>query len=543
MTRTENGGESMSQKEQIYFGGEIYTVDGARPTAEALAVRDGWIVAVGSKKDCQATLGTNPEEIDLGGRALLPGFFDTHLHPILVVYYDLNLDLHGIGTIIALQDKIRETSRLKEKEAWIIGLQLDDHGLLDGRLPNRHDMDAACSDRPVMVVTFDGHRVIANTKAIEEAGISAATPDPAGGKIDRESNGYPAGVFRETGAQLMLGKMPPLNMDLFINGAAVSWKKFAARGITSIGAVLQTDEEGPSGPHGAIELAGMELLLESMPVNVYGLLIAHDVNQIRAARKTGLHRRDAGGHHIGTYKIFSDGTFQAFTAYMKEGYADQPDKRGILVLHPEEIYRRMVEAHQEGLQIAVHAIGDGANQTCIDLFKRLLKEYPREDHRHRLEHASQLDAAMIDDIARLGLVVSTQPLFIHQEKQWLHKRLGAARTKYTYAFRSLVDAGVRVAGASDTPITSGDVLHAIQCCVTREGFEPQQALTAAQAVQMFTLDAAYAQFEEKIKGSLSVGKRADMVILSANPVSAAPEKIRDIRVVQTICGGKTTFKE
>jgi predicted amidohydrolase YtcJ len=214
-----------------------------------------------------------------------------------------------------------------------------------------------------------------------------------------------------------------------------------------------------------------------------------------------------------------------------------------MTLEREEIYRRMVEGHQAGLQIAIHAIGDAANQTCIDLYDRLLKEYPRKDHRHRLEHASQLDAGMIDAIVRLGLVVSTQPLFIHQEKKWLHKRMGRERSPWTYPFRSLVDAGVKVAGASDGPITSGDVLHAIQCCITREGFEPQQGLTAAQAVRMFTLDAAYAQFEDTVKGSLSIGKRADMVILSANPVSVPIEKIRDIRVRRTICGGKVVFEE
>jgi predicted amidohydrolase YtcJ len=533
----------MTQGEQLYFGGEIYTVDETRPTAEAVSVKDGRIVAVGSKKECQAALGKNHETVDLNGGALLPGFIDTHLHPLLLVYFDLNVDLHDIDTIKALQDKIRDTAKRKDKDSWIIGLQLDDHSLRDARLPNRHDIDTACSDRPVLIVAFDGHRVITNTQAIEAAGMTAATPDPAGGLIDRESDGYPTGVFRETAAHFMMGKMPPPSMDLFINGAAESFRKIAARGITSIGVVLQTDEEGPSGPQGALELAGMELLLGQMPANVYCMLIAHDVNQILAAQKTGLHSQEAGSHHIGGLKIYSDGTFQALTAYMKEPYADQPDKRGILTLEREEIYRRMVEGHKAGLQLAIHAIGDAANQTCIDLYDRLLKEYPRKDHRHRLEHASQLDAGMIDAIVRLGLVVSTQPLFIHQEKKWLHKRMGRERVPWTYAFRSLVDAGVKVAGASDGPITSGDVLHAIQCCITREGFEPQQGLTAAQAVRMFTLDAAYAQFEDTVKGSLSVGKRADMVILSANPVAVPIEKIRDIRVRRTICGGKVVFEE
>jgi hypothetical protein len=198
----------------------------------------------------------------------------------------------------------------------------------------------------------------------------------------------------------------------------------------------------------------------------------------------------------------------------------------------------MVFAHQAGLQVCIHAIGDIGNRKVIDLYDRLLKEYPRDDHRHRIEHASLLDASMLADMVRLGLVVSTQPLFIHSEKHWLHKRLGPDRTAWTYPYRSLLKAGVTVAGASDCPVESTDVIHAIACCVTREGFEPAQAIAPEQALRMFTIAAAYAQFEESVKGSLSVGKRADMVILSANPASVLPDEIMSIRVERTICGGK-----
>jgi predicted amidohydrolase YtcJ len=226
---------------------------------------------------------------------------------------------------------------------------------------------------------------------------------------------------------------------------------------------------------------------------------------------------------------------------MEEPYTDQPDTRGFLTTSSEEIYRRMVLAHRAGLQVAVHAIGDAANRTCVELFDRLLREYPGKDRRHRLEHASQLSRELISEIARLGLVVSTQPSYIDSEKHWLHQRLGRDRTRWTYPFRSLLEAGVKVAGASDGPIESVDVLHAIHCCVTREGFEPQQCITAAQAIRMYTLDAAYAQFEDGVKGSISPGKRADLVVLSTNPVSVAPQDIRDIEVEMTVSGGKTIY--
>jgi predicted amidohydrolase YtcJ len=198
-------------------------------------------------------------------------------------------------------------------------------------------------------------------------------------------------------------------------------------------------------------------------------------------------------------------------------------------------------AHRAGFQVAIHAIGDAANRLCVNLYQRLLSQYPRADHRHRLEHASILDPDTIRKASRLGLVVSTQPMFIHSEKHWLLKRLGPARTPHTYPFRSLLAAGIKVAGASDAPVESHNVLHALQACVTREGFEPSQAISAEEAVRMFTLDAAYAQFEDAFKGSIAVGKVADLVALSANPVRVAPERIKDIRVLWTVRGGITIF--
>jgi len=528
----------MSEKGQLYFGGKIYTVDDSRPTAEAVAVKNGRIVAVGSESDCRSALGPQFEPVDLRGRALLPGFIDTHLHPVMMTYFDMNADLRDVKSIKDLQNKMGDLARSAPPGAWVVGLNFDEQSLDEPRFLTRRELDVAGPDCPLIVIKHDGHTVMANTKAIEAAGISASTKNPEGGVIDREHDGYPAGPFRETASKLILGAMPMPEINSFVAGAKATFGKIIAHGITSAGVVLQACEEGPAGASGAFEVLAMQLLLEHVPFNMYGLLIAREIEKFDAARKTGLHQQELGGHRIGGYKIFAaDGTFGSCTAYMREPFTDQPDKRGFLVIESEEIYRRMEIAHKAGLQIAIHAIGDAANRVCIDLYNRLLKKYPRENHRHRLEHASILDAEMIADIARLGLVISTQPMFIHSEKHWLHKRLGADRAKWTYPFRAILDGGIKLAGASDAPVESTEVLHAIQCCVTREGFEPQQGISVAEAIRMFTINAAYAQFEETVKGSISVGKRADMVILSENPVSVPPEEIRNIRVEQTIVGG------
>ncbi len=533
----------MSGQEQLYYGGEIYTVDENLPRAEALAIINGRIAAVGSLAHCREALGAGCETFDLGGSALLPGFIDTHLHPTLMVYYDLNLNLSGVRSISELQAAVRGEAAKEQAAPWVLGLQLDDQALADGEMPSRRHLDAACAAKPVVVVTYDGHRVLANTRAMEAAGITGETPDPAGGKIEREPDGSPAGILHETAAQLLLSQVPLPDLDYLLEGAGRTYHGLAARGITSAGVILQTGKEGPAGANGAFDVPFLQMTLDRLPVNLYGMLIAADMDAVTAARQSGLHQEETRiGRRVGAVKLFCDGTLQAGTAFMFRPYADQPGNRGFMVLGEEELYHRMEAAHTAGLQIAVHAIGDAANRICVGLYERLLAEHPREDHRHRLEHASVLDPRLIRDIARLGLVVSSQPIFIHTEKHWLHRRLGPERAGWTYPYKSLVEAGVRVAGASDAPICPPDVLHALQCCVTREGFETRQSLTAAEAVRIYTLDAAYAQFEEQVKGSLSVGKRADMVVLSANPVSVPPDQIGAIRVLRTICGGRTIFQ-
>lgn len=533
----------MSEKGQLYFGGDIYTVDEVCPETEAVAVRDGKIVAVGSESDCRSALGDDYEPVDLGGKALLPGFIDTHLHPTGIATYEMFGDLRGVATKDELIERIREFDRKDTSAKWVVALQFEDNKFKEPRLPTRHVLDVACPDRPTIIVTYDGHTVIANTRAIEATEITASTENPEGGTIEREPDGYPAGPFRETAVQYPLGAMPMPEMEKITEAVKVTFKKIASHGIASAGIILQTDEEGVFGKQGQYDILLMTALLDIIPINLYSILVAHDLEPIEAARKTGLHVQEIGaGHTISGLKFWADGTFGSCTAYMSRPFSDQPDKRGSLLHSEEEMYRRMVWAHKAGLQIAVHVIGDAACRTIVGLFEQLLKEYPRADHRHRLEHASLLDSDLVADIARLGLVVSTSAIFIHAEKDWLYKRLGEERAKWTYPLRALVGAGIKVAGQSDAPIASLDVLHAIQCAVTREGFESQQGITTAEAIRMYTIDAAYAQFEESVKGSINVGKRADFIVLSDNPVRVPTEQIRDIRVERTIVGGKVIYK-
>ena len=525
----------------LFFGGDIYTVDDAQPTAEAVAERDGIIVAVGSRAECRAALGSAAEEIDLRGATLMPSFIDTHLHPLMLIYYDRNVNLRGVSTLAEVQERLRQTVAQRPVGEWIVGLDFDEQELAERRLPTRHDLDAVCADRPVVLVKHDGHMVIANTAAMLAAGIHAATDNPSGGVIDREPDGHPAGPFREMAASLIHSAMPLPSLDDFAAGATFTATKLASQGITSVGGVMQTGEHGPIGAAGALEVPLLSMLAAQFPLPIYGIVFAEDAAAVETARQTPLHRPEPGESRIAAVKIIADGSFGSGTAFMFAPFADLPGQSGFLLLPVDELYRHMVFAHQAGLQLCIHAIGDAANRTCIDLFDRLLREYPRRDHRHRIEHASVLDAQMIADIARLELICSVSPMFVETEKGWLHRRLGAERARWTYPFRSLLNAGVKIVGASDGPVETTDVLSAMQAAVTRGGFETQERISVAEAVRMYTIDAAYAHFEEQVKGSVTVGKRADLVVLNRNPLRVAPDEIGAIRVNQTWLRGQRIF--
>lgn len=528
----------------LYAGGQVVTLEAAQPVAEALATLRGRILHVGSAATCRAALqragATQVAQVHLAGRCLLPGFIDTHLHPIALLYFDMNADLRPVRSIAALQETLRRAARALPPGEWLVGLQLEDEALAERRLPTASEIDAACPDRPVVLLEHDGHSAVGNGAALAEAGITPTTADPPAGRFGRDAQGAPNGPCFETAARLLFGAVPQPSVERLARTARATFAGLAARGITSAGVVLQTDAEGPGGEAGRFESLAMQLLLEHACFATYAILIGADVEAAIAARSSPLHD-PAAGRRVGGFKIFADGTFGSCTAHMREAFSDRAGERGLATLSSAELLERMRQAHAAGLQICVHAIGDAAIDDCIGLFEKILAESPRRDHRHRIEHASLLPPDLIPRIARLGLCVSTQPLFIHSEKGWLDRRLGRERARFAYPLRALVEAGIAVGGASDAPVESTDVLHAIQCCITREGFHPEESLTREQALRLFTRDAAFVQFEETEKGTLAAGKRADLVILSDNPLTAPVEEISSIRVVRTVCAGQTTY--
>ncbi len=532
----------MKTHQKLIYGGDIVTMDDNQANADAVAIRDGRIVAVGDKSICRDKLDKNPEEINLNGASLLPGFIDTHIHPTMMILHDLYTDVSQFSTFMEIEVVLTQAAAKQSTTEWIIGLQFEEQYLSPPTLPSRQDLDRCCPNHPAILLKRDGHSLIANTRAMEIAGVTASTADPEGGSIDRESDGFPAGSFRENAMQLVLSKVSLPEMETITSAADSVFKRISGYGITSVSAIMQTDSEGIMGDHGAFDVPLMELIKDRIPFSMYIMLVAQNAQTVLDLMSSPLHQETIGaGHRIGALKFWADGSFASCTAKMKKPFSDHPESAGYLLDVPENIYKRMTDAHNAGLQLAVHTIGDKSTEICLELFDRLLKEYPRSNHRHRLEHVSIIDEKAVAKMAKLGLVASVQPLFVYSEKDWLHKRLGKERTRDTYPFRSLLEGGVVVSGSSDAPIESMNVMQAIQSCVTRYGFEPQQSISLSQAIRMFTLDAAYAQFEEIVKGSIAPGKRADFVILGENPSEVPEDSIQDIPIEKTICGGIVTF--
>tara|TARA_R100000365_G_C2748498_1_gene80189 strand:+ start:1290 stop:2858 length:1569 start_codon:yes stop_codon:yes gene_type:complete len=506
---------------------------------ESMITLDDRIVFTGSVVDAHEWAdqrGVSVKEYDLDGAAVLPGFIDGHLHPLPMIFFAMNANFEGAKDMADIRAKLLSHAGDVEPDEWIIGVQYEGKKMPAGQALTRRELDEICPDRPVLIYARDGHCVIVNSVVLQQTSIHEETLDPEGGSIGRYADGTLNGLFHEKAAGLPLQHMPRPSRKRMLKASAGAFETLAQNGITSIGAMLQSDEEGPGGAASSRESVYFPNIRHLIPQSVYSIIIGKTLDGINSLveSSTDMDERQSKPR---AFKIFADGTFGSCTACMSEPYADKTCTHGYMTLSDDEIYGRMTAAHLAGYQICIHAVGDQGIANCVDLFERLLKEYPRDDHRHRIEHASIASKPLISRIARLGLGICTQPLFIRSEKDWLGKRLGDERSGMAYPFRDYLDAGITLGGSSDAPIEDTNVIAALDYAVNRGGYHPEQGVTPMEAISMFTRNAAYLQFEETEKGSLEVGKRADIVVLSQNPLDVAPHDIGKIKIVRTMIGG------
>ena len=533
-------------RKRIYFGGPIITMNEKLPSVEAIGIKEEKIIVVGTLKDVKKEMGAETTLIDLKGKALLPGFIDSHLHPIAFLFFLFNLDLKDVRSYQELKTLLVEEAKERPQDQLLIGLSLKEEEFTDPeeqRLPTKWDLDEACPDHPVFLLRYDGHIGVANSKALELAGISNDTPSPAGGEIRKNEESELTGQLSELAASSMLSFVSMPDPAQINEAVKEGFGILASKGLTSLHGVVQAEAGAEMGEAGAFELPIFKTILDQIPQNWYSLIFTHNPKKLKRIKKPPL---DGGQKdskfRVGCLKLFADGTYGSATALMHEPFSDQPDKSGFLVIDKEDLYEKMKTAHNLGFQIGIHTIGDKGNRVVVDLYKRLLTEFPRKDHRHRIEHASSLTNDVIQDMSKLGIIASCQPPFINSEYKWLPKRLGSERCKEAYPMKSLVDAGVVISSGSDCPIEDPDVILGLYALVTRNGFVPEQRISIKEALKTYTINGAYAAFEEDVKGTIEPGKLADFVILDRNPLEVEPEEIKELMVLETICRGNTIYK-
>ena len=502
---------------------------------DALATIGDQIVAVGSEAECRASLPTDAEVVDLAGATLAPGFIDAHLHPLVMCVFEQQLVLDEVASIADVLDAVADQARRGPSDRAVIGFQLDNELLAERRLPTADELEVAGHGRPVILLRRDGHHAVASTGALETVGLAVPGREAPGGAVERGPDGRPTGLVRESAVGPLMGLMAEPTFEELEAGLDAWRDRLLRQGVTAISAICQTTDEGPGGPAAALESVGWSILAERVPFDVQTILIAPDLDAVRAVRTGPLHRPERG-RRADAVKLFLDGTLGGRTACMHQPFTDQPDARGIAALTPAEARRRITEAHLEGLQVCIHAIGDRANRQAADLLGEVLAQHPGP-HRHRVEHASVLDDVTIDRFAELGIGAVVQPINLRSERHWLDRRLGPDRLEQTYPFRRLLDAGVTVAGSSDAPIESTDVLAAMAACTHRAGLAPAQEISGAEALTLYTTGGSAVRQTENRLGRLAPGQRADLVVLDGDPATAPAHAVADIAVLATVIGG------
>jgi len=530
-------------RKKLFFGGPILTVNESQPKVEAIGIEGEKIVAVGSLNDVKNTLKKDYDLINLNGLTLLPGFTDCHLHPILYTLYFLFPDLTNVSSLEELKSLLKESVKGKNKTELLIGFNLSEEKFEKPILPTRWDLDDPCPEHPVFILRYDSHIGIANSKALELAEIHEGTKIPDGGEFRRDHTGKLNGIITEKAINLILSKVKFPKAKKIENAATKAFESFAKKGLTSLHGILSADRSGEFGDVGAIELPLFKYLQDKVLQNCYILVNIEKVRKLFKIKKSFFEGEKIDSKFkIGGLKLFLDGSFGAKTACMFEPFSDAPDMCGFCVIEEEKIYEKMKQAHNKGLQIVVHAIGDKGNRVAMNLYKSLLEEFPRENHRHRIEHASMLTSDVLNDMGKYGIIASCQPPFINSEYMWLEKRLGKDRCNYTYPFKSIIESDVKLISGSDCPIEDPSPILGIHALVTRNDFIPDQCISIEEAIKTYTINAAYAAFEENVKGTIEVGKLADLVILDKNPMDVSKERIKEIQVMETIIRGKSVYR-
>lgn len=527
----------------IILNAAIHTMDDARPTAGAVAILGNRIAALGSTDEIRALVGSRTRIIDAAGKLVLPGFNDSHAHFLMGGFSLANIDLRDAASPEEMARRVKEYARNVPKGRWILGGDWDHEKWPGAPLPTRQMIDPATPDHPVLLRRLDGHMALANSVALKLAGITKETKDPPGGLIVRDpKSGEPTGILKDSAAD---------GMDRVVPDKTFAEKHAAARAATEHAAQVGVTSLADMSADADVGLYQYMLERGELKTRIYAM---RSIVSWEALAKTGV--RAAFGSdrlRIGGLKGFADGSLGSTTALFFEPYNDAPDTRGLLFdqMLPEGAMLKRVEgADKLGLQVMIHAIGDEANARILDIYRQVAEQNGPRDRRFRIEHAQHLRAGDIPRFGQQKVIASMQPYHAADDGRWCFKRIGADRSKGTYAFRTLLDTGAVLAFGSDWTVAPLNPLLGLKAAVTRQtldgkhpnGWIPEQKLTLDEAVRAFTVGSAYAEFAEQVKGTLSPGKLADLVMLDRDLYQIDPADIDKARVVLTVMDGQVVWE-
>ena len=529
------------QRKKAFINGKIYTANKAQPFAEAVITWMNKIVFVGNNYDANNLIDEYTEVFDLNGKLMLPGFIDNHTHFIIGGFNLLGLDLRNTKSTGEFIAALKYYSALNNGK-WITGGNWDHESWESNQLPTKYMIDEFTQNTPVFIERLDKHMGLANSLALKIAGITKDTPNPDGGLIEKHPvTGEPTGIIKDNAMPLIYSKIPPPSEDEMYNSGLNALAEARRNGITSIQDITYKDD-----------LVIYQKLdkNDKLTCRIYTRLPIASFNDLI---QTGvLFNFGSEKIKIGSLKAFSDGSLGSSTAWFFEPYLNDNNNFGL----PNDIVTNgllekwAINADNNKLQLCIHAIGDKANSFIIDLFENIVKINPVWDRRFRIEHAQHIKQDDISRLARLNVVISAQPYHLIDDGSWADMKIGANRIKEAYSFKSFIDAGIKLCFGSDWTVAPLNAILGIYAAVTRRtldgknngGWIPEQKITVEDAIKCYTINNAYAAFEENSKGSIEPGKLADLVVLNQDILLIKPEEIKDVKVVMTVFDGEIVYQ-
>ncbi|QIB68929.1 amidohydrolase [Aminipila butyrica] len=534
----------------IFYNGRFKTMDKINPEIEAVAVKNGIITRTGKDEEILALAKAHTKKIDLGGRFALPGFSDSHLHLIYYANTKRKVELSQAKSIEEVVDLCKAGIQEEDQgDEWLLGCGWNQDDWNVPVFPTRADLDKVSEDIPVAITRTCYHATVVNSKALEVLGLEKDIPILSNGIVEVDKHGKANGILRESAQNIIWNRMGVPDIEDLKDRIEDACLDAASKGITAI----QTDDfETFTGDTMDLVIRAYKELVseERLPIRIYQQCLLRTPEKLQGfldkGYKTGY---EFGFYKIGPLKLLNDGSLGARTAHLRKPYWDDPSTSGVPLYDQEKLTEMIKMGHENGMQIAIHCIGDAAIEMAVNSFEKVMLESPRIDPRHGIVHCQITDLDLIERIKKLNLLIYAQPIFIRADRQIINQRVGTELGNTSYNWRAYADRNIHISGGSDCPVEKFDSIPNIYCAVTGKNPEndsdppwhPENCLTVDETIKSFTAEGAYAAFQENERGTISVGKYADMVVLSGDIYRIPESQIKNIQVEMTIVNGEIKY--